>query len=159
LGCASCAWIAVAVFAPVPFGVFALRSIALPSRRVPTLDTPAMAAHCVTACGGVMSTVSASTTAPAANTRLLRGCCTLRRGMPARPTVWGRLGAAGRGERLVVNTYPEPETEKERSPLDYPQVRLPHSWLSTSTKLYSLALFSCDNPHKHFRFIYRVVWL
>lgn len=31
------------------------------------------------------------------------------------------MGAARRGERLVVNTYPEPETEKERSPLDYPQ--------------------------------------
>lgn len=34
-----------------------------------------------------------------------------------------RLGGRGRPSKLSIrNTYPEPETEKERSPLDYPQV-------------------------------------
>lgn len=31
---------------------------------------------------------------------------------------------SSRAELLVVGTYPEPETEKERSPIDIPQVRL-----------------------------------
>lgn len=32
-----------------------------------------------------------------------------------------RLRRKSRRLEFVVNTYPEPETEKERSPLDYPQ--------------------------------------
>lgn len=34
-----------------------------------------------------------------------------------------RSRRCSRGQRLVVNTYPEPETEKERSPIDFPQVK------------------------------------
>ena len=45
-------------------------------------------------------------------------------------TRMARLGGRGRSSKLSIrNTYPEPETEKERSPLDYPQV--PHQLFLT----------------------------
>jgi hypothetical protein len=33
----------------------------------------------------------------------------------------GRISHFRRGDVFIVNTYPEPETEKERSPIDIPQ--------------------------------------
>mmetsp|Transcript_1302 Transcript_1302/g.3739 ORF Transcript_1302/g.3739 Transcript_1302/m.3739 type:complete len:146 (-) Transcript_1302:311-748(-) len=47
----------------------------------------------------------------------LKHICATRRTL----TPGGVFRLSPRGRSLVVNTYPEPETEKERSPLDYPQ--------------------------------------
>jgi hypothetical protein len=58
---------------------------------------------------------------------------------PLRSRVAKVMGASaatsGRLERLEVsNTYPEPETEKERSPIDFPQARLVPSPLLSSPR-------------------------
>lgn len=48
--------------------------------------------------------------------RALPGCARVQ------STALGRAAHTQRWHRLVVCTYPEPETEKERSTIDFPQV-------------------------------------
>lgn len=69
----------------------------------------------------------------------------------AQPFAWpaGRPG----GRRLgICRTYPEPETEKERSPIDFPQARVTHgcvillsSWLARD--VLCKLMTCCLKPH------------
>ena len=54
-------------------------------------------------------------------------------------------------QQSTVATYPEPETEKERSPLDYPQVNTDFSFEdvdATNASFHSASRTHCDQTHR-----------